>query len=111
MCMVSNVSEYGQQDWRDWQKQWPTTIPYTGTGTGVVDFTHEYAELIRLKEAYRALIAAAEKFDHDTKQPECADEKKLAWMDEVETRLSDLQDFIVANRYPRRDKSDDQSQP
>lgn len=80
MCAVSVVSDYGSKLW--------------GGYTPTVDWKEEYEKLKKQFDEFKALVAAAQKFDTATNQPACGDESKLKWMEEIEARIKFLEEKI-----------------
>ncbi len=109
MCMVSNVHDYGQNDWKDWRRKWdtqpystyPTIQPFPagggigGTPTVADQLAGQLAALNLWLEEFKKLVAAAEKFDKATNQPHCEDPTKMAWVREVEVRLKALEAAVL----------------
>jgi hypothetical protein len=80
MCAVSNMGDWGRQQW------WPN-YPYTPLPIAVPDPV--------LWKKYMDLVEAAKKFDTDTKQPECEDPEKTAWFKEMEKRVAELEKKVA----------------
>lgn len=76
MCAVSMTIDYGRRLWPEPFAPAPLPPP--------IDW-----------EAWRRLYKAALKFDRDTKQPDCEDPAKVAWMEAMEKRMKELEEKLA----------------
>ena len=77
MCTVSNIGDYGRQQW------WPTYPVQSTIPTVIPD--------VETWKKYMELVEAAKKFDRETKQPYCEDPEKTAWFKDMEKRVAELE--------------------
>lgn len=81
MCVVSNIGDYGRQQW---PQPWKTIPLEPGSWPSDTPSREAWDE-------YKDLIEKAKEFDQKTGQPECESEEKTAWMKDMEDRISQLE--------------------
>lgn len=105
MCMVSSVHDMGRQDW-DQQKREAASLDQikklledarkASTPITVIPKVPVIPFLdVKLLKEWKAtiekMIKIAEDYDKATNQPHCEDPMKMAWMEEVNRRLAELE--------------------
>jgi hypothetical protein len=88
MCIVSNISDWGQ-------KTWPEPAPYKFNPWETSPIPKEdkpYSGPTKEEwEEFKKLLKQAAKVDEITGQPDCVDPEKQKWMESIEKRLDDLE--------------------
>lgn len=121
MCVVSNISDYGQKYvWPNpasppWWEQtpvqpWPPAVVVHPAPPPVKRDDLTVDEINKIRE-FLDLMDKARKFDIMTNQPDCQDEEKAQWETELRKRLERLEQFVGMNTVVPQSESNETNGP
>lgn len=88
MCVVSMVTDWGQQQWPKPSEFYPTVGPYPYPAAPLGPTPDEIRE-------FRDLLRKAREIDQKTGQPDCIDPAKDEWLKEFDAAVERLREVLA----------------